>query len=181
MLENEVWEKKNVFAYEFDRENEWSTAPWCFSYIYKMVSELPLLMNQYSADLQMNKKGYGVKLAVVTGDGALYPKHIDNIGLPDMRKISLIYYLNPNWKEEYGGQFRFHTSNNIVSIKPKLDTLVIFWSDLMVHDVLPYNPPSLTSDYHRYALTIWLLTDNKDQILNKNSKHYDNVKLHFDL
>jgi hypothetical protein len=53
-----------------------------------------------------SRQCYATKLAVSTGGGATYPRHLDNTGLPDTRKLTLVYYLNPDWHKDHGGHFR---------------------------------------------------------------------------
>ena len=57
--------------------------------------------------LRMSASQYGTKLAVATaGCGSKYPKHVDNSGLPDQRKLTIIYYLNPGYQPAHGGALR---------------------------------------------------------------------------
>ena len=105
------------------------------------------------------------KLAVCTGDGSSYDKHFDNSGVDDTRKVTIIYYLNENWRPECGGQFRiYNDGKEIVDINPVYDRLLVFWSDKLVHSVLPSFTPKGVAD-HRYALTIWLTTTTTSAIL----------------
>ena len=49
-------------------------------------------------------------LAVSIGDGSSYDKHYDNCGMEDRRKLTILYYMNHKWKDEYGGEFRIYPS-----------------------------------------------------------------------
>jgi len=95
------------------------------------------------------------KLAVCIGDGSYYDKHYDNSGAGDLRKLTVLLYLNPNWREELGGCFRLFLPDHFVTrqensqrqqdtdgfffkdIAPLNDRLLVFWSDRIVHSVLP--------------------------------------------
>lgn len=63
-------------------------------------------MTHYFPDSAISSSTYGSKLAVATGGGSKYPKHVDNVALPDQRKLTVILYLNPEWDEANGGEIR---------------------------------------------------------------------------
>ena len=71
----------------------------------------------------------------------------------------MILYLNPDWALECGGMFRVHNPKNRgctnLLVEPLEDTLVVFWSDQLMHSVLPSMAPRGRVDF-RYALTLWL-------------------------
>jgi len=85
------------------------------------------------------------KLAVVETDGGAYLKHVDSIlaGGMDPRKLTAIYYLNPNWSEAQGGHLRAWDAvvvggdggeagppaggDGAVRVAPRGDRLVLFW------------------------------------------------------
>lgn len=146
--------------------------------------------------LSLNSEKAANKLAVCTGDGSYYDKHFDNMGTDDLRKLTAIYYLNKNYKIEHGGKFRmyFHDDASFKDIDPIGDRLLLFPSDTLVHSVTPsFAKGDLSlnlnvlfliithfiikdSSEYRYALTIWLLTTNKDEIIIDEAvvqKHFD--------
>mmetsp|Transcript_4630 Transcript_4630/g.11135 ORF Transcript_4630/g.11135 Transcript_4630/m.11135 type:complete len:165 (+) Transcript_4630:116-610(+) len=74
----------------------------------------------------------------------------------DIRKLTVLYYINPDYKDENGGRFRafdcrsvrvdgshnnrlaqLGTEQESVSFAPRGDRLVIFWTDSLVHEVAP--------------------------------------------
>jgi len=81
-------------------------------------------------------------------------RHIDAYKGASTRRLTFLYYINPNWKEADGGHLRIYLpggSNNnelIRDIEPLGDRLVIFQSRVLEHEVLP-------TYIHRYALTVW--------------------------
>ncbi len=78
-----------------------------------------------------------------------YKKHRDAFVGNDARKLTLILYLNPNWKTEDGGELILYVSDsNAVTVAPKGGRLVVFESYLE-HEVLP------TQNF-RYSITGWL-------------------------
>lgn len=69
--------------------------------------------------------------------GAGYQPHIDQFSRCADRQISLVYYLNPNWTPEAGGQLRLHLNDGPLDIDPMAGRLVLFRSALILHEVLP--------------------------------------------
>ena len=82
--------------------------------------------------------------------GSFYKKHKDQFRSEDHRKISIILYLNNDWKEEQGGQLRIHTEEKICDIFPIAGRLVCMRSDLIEHEVLP-------ATRERLSVTGWML------------------------
>lgn len=80
--------------------------------------------------------------------GTRYQRHLDQFKTDDHRKLSVICYLNPDWKPEHGGQLRLHLERGPYDILPEAGTLAIFRSDLIEHEVLP-------ATRERYSLTGW--------------------------
>eukprot|EP00752_Nemacystus_decipiens_P002980 g2766.t2 len=112
-----------------------------------------------------------VQLARYPGDGTGYVRHRDTPentqGSEEAeRKITALYYLNPDWRPSMGGQLRVHLDGPETKaaggsrdvdksgggrkwdIEPVLDRLVLFRSDLVDHEVLPAFAP-------RLAVTLW--------------------------
>ena len=78
---------------------------------------------------------YSKKLAVVDRDGGAYSKHIDNRrDGADPRALTVIYYLNADYENAYGGRFRAfdETGAESMSAAPRGDRLAVFWSDALV-------------------------------------------------
>lgn len=81
--------------------------------------------------------------------GAFYKKHRDAFKSDDARKISVILYLNKNWKKGHGGELRLYPGNGEeTTIEPIAGRIVIFESQLE-HEVL-------TSKADRFSITGWL-------------------------
>ena len=79
--------------------------------------------------------------------GSYYKKHRDAFENDDSRKISVVLYLNKNWKEEDGGELMIYSEENL-KVEPRAGTLVIFESHLE-HEVLE-------SRKDRISITGWL-------------------------
>jgi SM-20-related protein len=82
--------------------------------------------------------------------GSFYKRHLDQFKKDDRRKLSVICYLNTDWKESEGGQLRIYLPNGSTDIFPLAGRLVCFRSDLLEHEVLP-------ATRERLSLTGWLL------------------------
>ncbi len=80
--------------------------------------------------------------------GGFYKKHKDAFKSDDARKISVILYLNKNWKKGNGGELKLYLANSEETIEPIGERLVIFESHLE-HEVLE-------SKTDRYSVTGWL-------------------------
>jgi SM-20-related protein len=87
--------------------------------------------------------------------GSYYRRHVDQFKQQDHRKISVILYLNRDWKSEQGGQLRVYSQNNEIDIFPVAGRLVCMRSDLIEHEVLP-------ASRERLSVTGWML----DQLID---------------
>lgn len=177
-----AFDKEGVYACELDgTPSNWRAAPCLLEYTRAMVLSLPPLLAPFFPATKLSSSLYGSKLANATGGGSKYPKHIDNIGSPDRRKLTVIYYLNPDWDTREGGELRVwdcepsasrgdyftsdddNTSFDLPShghtdVAPEGDRVVMFWSDLCVHEVLANS--SVSPSDHRYALTLWFVSED---------------------
>jgi hypothetical protein len=87
-----------------------------------------------------------------------YPRHLDNVtgsadlpgGGDDLRKLTAVYYMNGDWDaEQQGGSIRLYDSldpdDPYTDVAPAgeggADRIVLFWADLIAHEVLPMALP----------------------------------------
>ena len=82
--------------------------------------------------------------------GSFYKRHLDQFKKDDHRKLSVILYLNADWKEEQGGQLRMYLPDQTRDLLPIAGRLVIFRSDEIEHEVLP-------AARERLSITGWVL------------------------
>lgn len=84
--------------------------------------------------------------------GSFYKKHIDQFQSTNDRKISCVYYLNPSWNPEHGGELSIYSSSDkfITKIEPIANRLVCFESHLP-HEVHP-------TTYLRQSIAGWFKT-----------------------
>ncbi len=70
--------------------------------------------------------------------GASYRQHLDRFRDDDLRTVSAVIYLNPDWLPEQGGVLRLHPHGEPArDILPLGSRLVLFLSADMLHEVLP--------------------------------------------
>jgi len=86
-----------------------------------------------------------------------FATHTDTAATDDLRKLSVVYYLNKDWEEGYGGELVLNPGHagDEARIMPAMDQLVLFWSDRTNHTVRPTDPAAPP----RKALSFWYLQD----------------------
>lgn len=164
-----IW-RPGVFAMELDGES-WRSAPLTITFVNELMRELPPVLNDSFRErgLLLSSSVFGHKIAISEGDGSNYPKHLDNVAGPpnDKRKVTAIYYANQQWDDANGGVIRLYDQLDeplYTDISPQGDRLLVFWSDLLVHEVLPSWKSQ--EDAHRCTLTVWLTSDNPQVLLD---------------
>ncbi|XP_027046171.1 egl nine homolog 1-like isoform X1 [Pocillopora damicornis] len=113
-------------------------------------------------------------VACYPGQGTCYKRHVDNPN-KDGRCITTLYYLNPGWTEEKGGMLNLYPggSEEPVKILPRLDRLLLFWSDRRnPHEVAP-------SHDVRYAITLWYFDKNERARFRKKQEEEERKKAIF--
>lgn len=89
--------------------------------------------------------------------GAFYKRHVDVFRTNQERKVTFIYYLNPDWVEGDGGELRVYANEQSVDeyfdVQPRGGTLVLFFSERVPHEVLE-------SRADRATLTGWFRVRN---------------------
>ena len=128
-----------------------STAP---EEIKTYLLRLNELISFVRESLFISLKDYEVHMTMYP-PGSYYKRHLDQFKKDDHRRLSVICYLNENWKEEEGGQLRIYSKDNEIDVLPEAGRLVCFRSDLLEHEVLPATRP-------RLSLTGWILDQYAD-------------------
>ncbi len=113
------------------------------------------LRQDLNRELFLSLSTYEAHFAVYPA-GAFYQKHLDRFNNADERAISCTFYLNEDWKEDYGGQLRLYLPNSFVDVLPTAGTCVLFRSDTFFHEVLPATEVrfSLTGWFRRRSLKL---------------------------
>jgi len=115
------------------------------------IEELVTFLNQA---LFLSLKDFEVHITVYPA-GSFYKRHLDQFKQDDHRKLSVICYLNNDWKEEHGGQLRMYLPERSLDVLPTAGRLVIFRSDQIEHEVLP-------ATRSRLSITGWVLDQLTD-------------------
>jgi len=82
--------------------------------------------------------------------GSHYDRHVDQFKERSNRQITVLIYLNENWKKGDGGELKIYREEGEILVEPLARRLLLFKSDCVEHEVLTTNVP-------RYSLTGWLL------------------------
>lgn len=123
-----------------------STAPLAVKIYLTRIEELISFVNR---SLFLSLKDFEVHYTVYPA-GSFYKRHLDQFKNDDHRKLSVICYLNMEWKEEQGGQLRMYLPEKSLDVFPVAGRLVCFRSDLIEHEVLP-------ATRERLSITGWML------------------------
>jgi Rps23 Pro-64 3,4-dihydroxylase Tpa1-like proline 4-hydroxylase len=83
----------------------------------------------------------------ITGPGGKLDVHVDFNFIEDRklhRRLNLLLYLNPDWKDDWGGQFQLwdrQVKHCAATFSPILNRCVVFeTSDISYHGVVPISP-----------------------------------------
>ncbi|RUO23367.1 proline hydroxylase [Aliidiomarina iranensis] len=89
--------------------------------------------------------------------GAFYKKHLDAFKGRSNRVLTTVFYLNPEWHAEDGGELVIYGTNDEIleTVLPKQNTLVVFLSDTFVHEVK-------TAYRERFSITGWFRHNASD-------------------
>jgi hypothetical protein len=91
-----------------------------------------------------------LKAQVNDGGAACFPLHFDTDPSLDARKVTALFYLNPDWQPAHGGELVLYPlPRGRVVVEPRHDRMVLFAADSMLHRVLP-------SAAERVCFTLWL-------------------------
>lgn len=113
------------------------------------LDRLSKLIEYLNQSLFLSMKDYEVHMTVYPA-GSFYKRHLDQFKKDDHRKLSVICYLNNDWKDENGGQLRMYLPHGHRDFLPLAGRLVCFRSDQLEHEVLVANR-------ERLSLTGWIL------------------------
>lgn len=84
--------------------------------------------------------------------GTYYKRHLDQFAERNNRMISMVIYLNKNWKMEDGGELRIYPNNNdYKDINPIYNRCILFRSDFLEHEEV------LVAHADRRSVTGWML------------------------
>lgn len=69
--------------------------------------------------------------------GAFYKKHVDALKGTQNRILSTVFFLNPDWCHDHGGELVIYDENDslLTTVAPKMGTMAIFLSERFPHEV----------------------------------------------
>lgn len=82
--------------------------------------------------------------------GAFYRKHRDAFQGNNSRLVSVVAYLNPNWREQHAGEMLIYDEQQqqTINVQPQLGTVAVFLSNDFPHEVL-------ATQHDRYSIASW--------------------------
>ncbi|MGD8407184.1 MAG: 2OG-Fe(II) oxygenase [Thiohalophilus sp.] len=129
----------------------WLEEAECSTSQQSYLSGLEKLRQRLNRELQLGLFDFEGHYAIYP-PGACYRRHIDQFRDIGSRRVSVILYLNDDWKIENGGALRLYLENDSTQhyrdIYPYAGRLVTFLSDRFYHEVLP-------AKRERYSITGW--------------------------
>lgn len=121
------------------------------------MDQVGAMMRYFNRTLFLSLKDFECHFAHYPS-GTFYKRHLDLLKLSDHRKLSFVFYLNPNWKEGDGGELLFYLQENgeekTVTVNPILGRLVVFRSEILEHEVA-------LAHKSRHSITGWMLDQYK--------------------
>lgn len=129
------------FTYWLDRSTDTELAPF-FGLMDELTESLRKFCYLSLSDSEFHIAKYP--------KGSHYDRHLDQFQERSNRQITVLIYLNENWKPGDGGELKIYRPDGDLLIEPKACLLLLFRSDTVEHEVLTTNVP-------RYSLTGWLL------------------------
>lgn len=130
------------YTYWLDKQRDHGTIP-----IFDTLDDMMLLLNR---SFFLSLSDYEFHLALYP-EGTFYKKHLDQFQGRNNRMISMIIYLNENWKEGDGGELRIYKNDgSTVDVQPVSNRCVLFRSDVLYHEVLK-------AYKERKSITGWML------------------------
>lgn len=91
--------------------------------------------------------------------GAFYKKHLDAFKGERNRLLTTVFYLNPSWQPQDGGQLLLYSPQDgslMETVQPQYGQMVIFLSEDFPHEVT-------ASQRERFSLTGWYRVNNSLQ------------------
>jgi SM-20-related protein len=115
--------------------------------IWELIDETMYIYNRYCF---LGLSGYEFHLAHYP-TGGHYDKHLDQFNNRNNRTISIVTYLNKNWRPGDGGELEIYRADgSSFTVAPMARRCVMFKSAVVPHAVLASHRP-------RFSLTGWLL------------------------
>eukprot|EP01119_Soliformovum_irregulare_P024040 TRINITY_DN8537_c0_g1_i1.p1 TRINITY_DN8537_c0_g1~~TRINITY_DN8537_c0_g1_i1.p1 ORF type:complete len:240 (+),score=15.72 TRINITY_DN8537_c0_g1_i1:37-756(+) len=117
--------------------------------LFRIINRIDGLRKELNETCEFESHHTQVQLACYPGSGTFYKTHLDSYAGGTSRRITILYYMNVDWKPEDGGCLRIHRRDGTsIDVEPIADRLLVFQSPRIWHEVLP-------SHAHRFTLASW--------------------------
>jgi SM-20-related protein len=137
---DETLRRDEICWLEKPQPNDISQQPW---------SSLEVLKTHLNRSLFLGLNDFDSHYAIYP-PGGFYRRHLDRFTDDDRRVVSVVAYLNRDWRPEFGGQLKLYPSQQaILTVEPNAGTLVCFLSAQIEHEVVP-------SNRERMSLAAWM-------------------------
>jgi SM-20-related protein len=134
-------EVRGDLIYWLDPEKDYQLTPF-----FALIDELRKKLGMYCFISLAGSEFHLAKYPT----GSKYERHIDQFNNSSNRQITVLIYLNKDWKKGNGGELKVYKKEGDYLVEPIAKRLLMFKSDIIEHEVLPTNVP-------RYSLSGWLL------------------------
>lgn len=113
----------------------WLDDPRCGTAAAGYLQALEVLRSELNRRLFLGLRSLEAHYAAYPS-GARYARHRDRFRDSDARVLSLVSYLNRDWRNSDGGALRLYLEDAAVDVRPATGTSICFLSELE-HEVLP--------------------------------------------
>jgi Rps23 Pro-64 3,4-dihydroxylase Tpa1-like proline 4-hydroxylase len=122
-------------------------------HMVKLLNKINSLKEELNENCKFNSNKVQMQVTCYPGNNTRYVKHLDSKKEGPDRRITCLFYCNPNWIKEDGGELRVYKDDSqnlkdFVDISPLCDRLLIFQSRRLIHEVLE-------TKKDRFAITSW--------------------------
>lgn len=139
-------EIRGDFIYWLAKNHDLPLSPF-----FEMMEELTQSLRQFCF---LSLPGAEFHLAKYPA-GSHYHRHLDQFNERTNRQITVLIYLNENWKPGNGGELIIYKNEGQIKVEPIARRLLLFKSEVIEHEVRTTHVP-------RYSLTGWLLKKPAD-------------------
>lgn len=113
-----------------------------------LLAWLTALQEQLDREAWLGLRRFEVQLAAYD-EGPGYVRHADAFRGGGTRRVTAIYYANPDWSPDDGGELRCWPPSGPKMIEPIADRMVVFLSERLEHEVAAVHRGP------RVAVTAW--------------------------
>lgn len=150
-------------------------APQLVAFCRSITDQFAENLNQRMPDIGLSRKVCSMILLESSGSGPGISDHVDwdSELVADPRKLTVTYFLNPNWNSSVGGNLVYTNLPKEATVlpdtvSPEMDTVVLHWSDTTSYAVKPFK---CQPNQSLICIKVFLLTQNISVIGEPVSEH----------